>query len=215
VNHWKDEPSCDDPVGREAAAAGAHDHRDGLPPLDPDLALLESYLDGELTSAELQSLQGRLSGDPELSAALSRLSSDYTVRQAVWTSLEANNAECDRMARKVKRAVRRASLWDRSKNAVRVGAAVAACLVCFVAGWIGRGTATAKPVDGRERTNLVEQGIYEVALTDEQGNITAVQKFDRLEDAKAFAADVGKWQAEQNAQPPMPAPAVTPGPTGL
>jgi len=91
VNPWKDEPTRDDAIGREAA--GAHDHRDGLPPLDPDLALLESYLDGELTSAELQSLQGRLSGDPELSAALSRLSSDYTVRQEVWTSLEANNAE--------------------------------------------------------------------------------------------------------------------------
>jgi len=118
------------------------------------------------------------------------------------------------MARNVKRAVRRASLWDRSKNGIRVGAAVAACLVCFVAGWIGRGSGTPGANAIRpDRATFVEQGIYEVALTDEQGIITAVQKFDRLEDAKAFAADVAKSQAEQNWQPPVPA--VTPGPTGL
>src|SRR5437879_11607046 len=70
VNYSKDQSSRDDAPARETA--GAHENRDGLPPLDPDLALLESYLDGELTSGELQSLQGRLSGDPELSAALSR-----------------------------------------------------------------------------------------------------------------------------------------------
>ena len=34
-----------------------------------------------------------------------------------------------------------------------------------------------------------------VALTDEAGNITAVQKFDKLEDAREFAAEVGRWQA--------------------
>jgi hypothetical protein len=36
-----------------------------------------------------------------------------------------------------------------------------------------------------------------VALTDEAGNITAVQKFDNMEDARNFAADVGRWQARQ------------------
>jgi anti-sigma factor RsiW len=216
VDYPKDESTRD-----EAPALpepGAHENRDGLPPIDPDLALLESYLDGELSSAELQSLQGRLHGDPELSGALSRLSADYTVRQAVWSSLEGNNAECDRMARKVKRAVRRASLWERSKNAIRVGAAVAACLVCFVAGWVGRGSAaTASPRNGTGTVATTEEpAVYEVALTDEQGNITAVQKFNRLEDAKAFAADVGKWQAEQAQQPPATGtPVMTPGPTGL
>jgi hypothetical protein len=37
--------------------------------------------------------------------------------------------------------------------------------------------------------------IYQVALTDEDGNITAVQKFDTLEKAQSFAAEVTRWQA--------------------
>ena len=42
-----------------------------------------------------------------------------------------------------------------------------------------------------------EPYVYQVALTDDKGNIMAVQQFDKLEDAKAFAADVGRWQAQQ------------------
>jgi len=173
-----------------------NESRDGLPPINPDLALLEAYLDNELSSAQVQSLQARLQTDSDLSAALSRLSSDFTVRQAVWSSLEGTPGEVNRMGRRVTSALRRNSLWERSKNAVRVGLAVAACLVCFVAGWIGRGqTATAAGT----KTVVEEPALYQVAITDEQGNITAVQKFDKLDDAKAFAADVGKCQAEQAA----------------
>lgn len=170
-------------------------------PVDPDLALLESYLDGELSSAELQSLQQRLAHDGELSSALSRLSEDFTVRQAVWTSLEGTPAETATLSRQVIRSVRRAGFWERSRSYVRAGVAIAACLVCFTAGWVGRGTATAAtppsavPVSPTlaDATPLV----YQVALTDEAGNITAIQKFDTLEDAQAFAAEVSKWQSEQ------------------
>ena len=42
-----------------------------------------------------------------------------------------------------------------------------------------------------------EPYVYQVALTDEAGNITAVQKFDSLDEARNFAADVGRWQAHQ------------------
>jgi anti-sigma factor RsiW len=42
-----------------------------------------------------------------------------------------------------------------------------------------------------------EPFVYQVALTDDDGNITAVQKFDNLDDARNFAADVGRWQARQ------------------
>lgn len=48
-----------------------HPSSDDLP-VDPDLALLESYLDGELSSAQLQSLQQRLAADADLSSALAR-----------------------------------------------------------------------------------------------------------------------------------------------
>lgn len=86
------------------------------------------------------------------------------------------------------------------------GIAVAACLVCFSAGWIGRGsTATAAMTPGQspDGAKAIAEGgsaapfLYQVALTDEAGNITAIQKFDTLEDAKAFAAELSKWEAEQ------------------
>jgi hypothetical protein len=177
--------------------------RDGLPPVDPDLALLESYLDGELASPALAALQARLGSDDDLSAALGRLSADYDVRRAVWTSLEGGNADADRAARRASAAVRRAGLWARSRRAVRVGGAVAACAACFLAGWVGRGSAATAA--GTTPPRPPEPLAYQVILTDEQGNATAVQKFDDLAEAQAFAADVGKWQARQaqlqNGQP--------------
>ncbi len=168
-------------------------------PIDPDLALLESYLDGELSSAELQSLQSRLSSDGELSSALSRLSEDFTVRQAVWTSLEGSAEESDALSKQVVRSIRRAGFWERSRNYVRAGVAVAACLMCFTAGWIGRGsTATAATNPETPPTTIAEAPlVFQVALTDTEGNIQAVQKFDTLEAAKEFAAELSKWEAEQ------------------
>ena len=179
-------------------------------PVDPDLALLEAYLDGELTSAELQALQQRLHADAELSDALGRLSSEYTVRQAVFTSLEGTNAESEQMARAVARSVRQATFWERVRHYVRAGAVAAACVICFAAGWAGRGSAAiaSGPVgagSGRPDLGLATRSapaaerplLYQVALTDEQGNITAVEKFDSLDEARNFAADVVKWQAQQ------------------
>lgn len=173
--------------------------------VDPDLALLESYLDGELSSVELGSLQQRLSTDPELSAALARMSEDFAVRQAVWTSLEGSVLESQAVSRQVVKSIRRAGFWERSRMFVRAGVAVAACLICFAAGWVGRGsTATAAlpdatPTDSTAvaKAEAVQPLLYQVALTDEAGNITAIQKFDTLEDANAFAAELSRWQAEQ------------------
>ena len=185
-------------VGVESEPVEGLVPRDGLPPVDPDLALLEAYLDGEMASSELAALQARLGADGELSAALGRLSADYDVRRAVWTSLEGNNADADRAARAVGRSIRRAGYWERSWRSLRVGAAVAACAVCFVAGWVGRGSSAVAVDHTASRT--LEPVAYQVILTDEQGNATAVQKFDDLAEAQAFAADVGKWQAEQAQQ---------------
>ena len=60
-------------------------------------------------------------------------------------------------------------------------------------------SATTRPaVDGTTATTDPKPAapfVYQVALTDDAGNITAVQKFDNLKDASNFAADVGRWQA--------------------
>jgi hypothetical protein len=80
----------------------------------------------------------------------------------------------------------------------------------FSLGWIGRGHTVArvqnqpvKPaVSALESRSPVAKsadapGIYEVALTDENGNIIATQKFNRVEDARQFASDWGQMQARQ------------------
>src|SRR5688500_3472659 len=68
------------------------------PVLDPDFELLENYLDGELTPAEVQRLEHRLVLEPDLSAALGRMSAEHAVRQAVWQSMEPGEAAARSLA---------------------------------------------------------------------------------------------------------------------
>jgi len=171
--------------------------------IDPDFDLLQNYLDGELTSAEVLRVERRLASEPELAAALGRMSAEFEVRRAAYQSLEPDARDADALAMAVGRRARRAERETSHRRVFhfgRLAGAMAACVaVSFAAGWIGRGVAagaSSKPpqvVSGPKG----EPYVYQVALTDEQGNITAVQQFDKLEDAKAFAADVGRWQAQQ------------------
>lgn len=201
---------------------------DPLP--DPEFELLESYLDGELTPAEVQRLETRLVHEPELSAALGRKGSEHAVRQAVWRSMEPDEAAARVLAAAVAASARRSNLRRLAFKFARVAGAVAACVVLFLAGvGVGRGQAAPETGNGRHRAPLESGGttrpaepedaaaffhaadkahprspsaggapyVYQVALTDEAGNITAVQKFDTLEDAQRFAAEVGRWQDRQ------------------
>jgi hypothetical protein len=177
--------------------------------IDPDFELLENYLDGELSPAEVLRVERRLAAEPELAAALGRMGAQYDVRQAAYRSLEPDAGAIDALASAVGRGARRA---DRSRSHGRVfrfgrlGGALAACVtISFVAGWMGRGLAAAGNKPGAvASTPRGEPYVYQVALTDDHGNITAVQQFDKLEDAKAFAADVGRWQAQQQVKQPGP-----------
>jgi hypothetical protein len=176
--------------------------------VDPDLALLEGYLDGELTPAERSMVERRLAAEPNFSDALSRLSAEYAIRRAVWTGYEGTPAQAARVAGRVQRAVQARSIWPLNRRWVGWASAAAACLVCFAAGWVGRGTsATAAPPQAAQPADpvLTAPVVYQVAITDEEGNITAVQKFESLQDAQAFAADLSRWQARQvqlqNGQP--------------
>lgn len=178
---------------------------------DPDFELLESYLDGELPSADVRQLERRLENEPELAEALARMSAEYAARHAVWRAMEPRNAEARAMAETVTLHARRAAGWQRWGRVARYASGVAAAIaVSFFAGWIGRGyfaTPASTVTTGPEVTPTVatstmasvrevRTGMYQVALTDADGNITAVQQFERLEDARAFAAEVGRWQAE-------------------
>lgn len=200
-------PDADRPAALPGQAVTAPDAAD-VSAVDPDLALLEGYLDGELTPAERSMVERRLAAEPEFSDALSRLSAEYAIRRAVWTAYEGTPAQAARVAGRVQRAVQARSLWSLHRRWVGWASAAAACFVCFAAGWVGRGTsATAAPPQVAQPAYpvLTAPVVYQVAITDEEGNITAVQKFESLQDAQAFAADLSRWQARQvqleNGQP--------------
>ena len=184
---------------------------------DPDFGLLESYLDGELSPVDIGHLERRLRAEPELVDALSRMSAEFAVRRAVWKSLEPTGTEALAAANAAAAGVRREDLRRRFGRLGRLAGAAAACAaVGFLAGWVGRGNAVAQagtesvdrpplvhPAGGRDgkpapkSDKKDEPYVYQVALTDEAGNITALQKFDSLDEARNFAADVGRWQARQ------------------
>ena len=109
---------------------------------DPEFELLESYLDGELTPAEVQRLEQRLVLEPELSAALGRMSAEHAVRQAVWRSMEPDDAAARTLSAAVAASARRSNLRRFVLKFARVAGAVAACVVLFLAGFgVGRGQA--------------------------------------------------------------------------
>jgi anti-sigma factor RsiW len=201
---------------------------------DPDFELLENYLDGELTPGEVQRLEQRLVLEPELSAALGRMSAEHAVRQAVWQSMEPGEAAARSLAAAVGASARRSNLRRLVMKFARVSGAVAACVVLFLAGFgVGRGKAAPDNSTGGDEVPVMNRSatrpsssadaaayfytagkhahpqppaapagaepvtVFQVALTDEAGNITAVQKFDNLKEAQNFAAEVELWQARQ------------------
>ena len=201
---------------------------------DPDFELLENYLDGELTPAEVQRLEHRLVLETELSAALGRMSAEHAVRQAVWQSMEPGEAAARSLAAAVGASARRSNLRRLVMKFARVSGAVAACVVLFLAGFgVGRGKAAPDNSTAGDEIPIVSGSatrpsaaadpaayfyaverhgppqppalpaageaatVFQVALTDEAGNITAVQKFDNLKEAQNFAAEVELWQARQ------------------
>jgi hypothetical protein len=203
----QDAPPGNELPGGSGESGGAHN-------ADPDFELLESYLDGELLPGETRRLERRLVAEPELSAALSRMSAEYSLRRAAFRSLEPDDRTAKALSESVVRSVQQAEGAEprrtrpgSHRRSIRIGrivGALAACVaISFCAGWIGRGYAsqagshedTAR--NASDPKDKAEPSVYQVALTDEAGHITAIQKFDTLEEAQNFAADVGRLQARQ------------------
>lgn len=184
---------------------------------ESDLELLEAYLDDGLSDQDLARVALRLSKEPELAAELERLRGEREMRKAVWASLEPREAEVEHLLGRVDEAVRRRAWWERQARWGRWGAAAAACIVFgFTTGWFGRGPAAVDPMVQRP-TGPVPQvagtgggggdpgrligsrgsQMYQVQLTNDSGQVIAVQTFDSLEKARAFAADLQSWQDRQ------------------
>jgi anti-sigma factor RsiW len=180
---------------------------------DHDLEVLEAHLDGSLPADASVALCRRLEAEPRLAAALKEVRSERAARYAVWASFEPDDARAEAtVSTALASATRQDRLRRAARNARRVTAAAAVVAIAFAGGWAARArvsseqsspTATRAPL--RNAHNFITSGggeasgSYPVALTDENGNITAVQYFSDPQAARDFAEDVDRWQS-----PPRP-----------
>ena len=174
---------------------------------DADMEALERYLDDAMPPAEAEAFQLRLARDGALADALAAARAMRALRQAAWESMEPAHADADQFAAAVLVGARRRERWERVWQIGRAVTAAAACIALgFAAGWMGRGEAgpiaaeraPARPEPVALRVPAMDGADgFQVALADEAGNVLAVQRFARLEEAQEFAADLGRWQVRQ------------------
>jgi hypothetical protein len=162
---------------------------------DEDLEVLENYLDGALAPREVERVTRRLSVDPDWADALDRLRAERAVRQAVWQSIEPDVPAAHAAGRAAAAAAVRADRSFRFARRLRRASGVAAgLLVAFAGGWLARGRL---PSPAAVPSNPAAATEFQVALTDDGGNIIAVQHFSDPRQARQFAEDVGRWQSHR------------------
>lgn len=178
-------------------------------PSELDSELLEAYLDDALSPAQVEHVAQRLLAEPELAQAMHEVRALRALRNAAWREHEPTDAEAamsaDRVAAYVRRDRRRHVAW----RAVRVGAAVAAALAVFLAGWLIRGPGSSGVLAGPtlaasdaahdpSSSGSAPLGArFQVAIIDNDGRVVAVQKFSRIEEARQFADDVMRMEARR------------------
>lgn len=171
---------------------------------------LQEFLDGELDAASAAAMRRSAESDPALAEALAELEGDRGWRQQAWRSLEPDDAYAARLASQVILQVHRGERRRRLMAWMRGPAAAAACLAIFATGWIARdraGVATPEgftPIPSKlsdswsfDNRGTPTRGMVNVALTDETGNVIAVQRFNEIGEAKRFADDLTRWQAQR------------------
>jgi anti-sigma factor RsiW len=171
-----------------------------MPPNEDDLEQLDAYLDDALEPGEVETLRARLATDSDLVSSLDQLRAERAMRQAYFAAIEPAEGEIDHLAARI-----HASLDRRRRFAtlLRSTAAIAAATACFLAGILVHATFFAKPnarsdetlkllIDGPGSRRIAD--VHEVVLRDDTGTVIAVQRFDSLEQAEAFAKDLLQWQ---------------------
>ena len=172
---------------------------------DPDLELLEAYLDDALSPEEADALRRRLADEAQLAAAMAEVRNERAVRQSVWQTMEPSDVEIGRLVGRVNQSLRQREHWMKRWQVLRVGTAAAACLAFgFFGGWLMRTTSptpTANPdqavVSSGEIGNRLQQPGYHVALTDNVGNVIAIQTVDTHDKAREFVDDVDQMRSRQ------------------
>lgn len=162
---------------------------------EEQLELLEACLDGELPSGEAESLRARLGREPGLAAELDQLRAERASRVAAFAGMEGDEGIADRLIARARVQVDAPAKRQWRMPWRYAAAAAAACLVLgFVAGqWLDM-----QDAPGITRlTPVAHESSYRVAITDEDGQVIAIQKFDSLEQATEFSDDLRQWQERQ------------------
>jgi anti-sigma factor RsiW len=162
-----------------------------------DLELLEAYLDDALSMGEADQLRARLANDAELAGALERVRAERATRRTFFASLEPDDSTIAKLTAQVRASMARRRYFSR---VLRLGRYITAAAACVVAGFLARGwfdhpnpnqTANGNP----NNTKIEKIEIYQVTLRDDAGHVVGVQKFNSLEKAQEFAADLARWQS--------------------
>jgi len=108
---------------------------------ETDLEVLDSYLDDELSTDEVETLRKRLSSEPELAQAMDQVRLERQSRQQFFSALEPDEAAVESLVGNIYSRVDRELLWARRARALRSVSGIAACLlVGFLGGYAVRGT---------------------------------------------------------------------------
>jgi anti-sigma factor RsiW len=166
--------------------------------IETEIERIEESLDGAMGEDEAAMLRERIAAEPALAEMMGRVRGERGARAAVYAGLEPSDAEAQALADQIISTARR-SVPPQYRVPWRSAIAVAAFMVIgFFAGWAWRGgvrrSAGVSPNHGVTTPAVAS---YRVALTDDQGRVTAVQDFDSLEKAREFTHDVDQWQARQ------------------
>ena len=181
---------------------------------EQEYELIESYVDGELSTTEEDALRQRLDQDATLSAALAEVRAEREMRLAVWKSFEPGEAAVQRLVARVDSAVDRDLAWTYRLGSVRRWSAAAACILLgILIGRVGqRGaempgsggsrvasnnqTNVAQPVPQGQPT-LVNNPI-QFRIVNEDGQPVGVQSFRSPQEANEFFEDLSRWQRMQD-----------------
>ncbi len=169
---------------------------------DSDFELIESHLDGELSSALDEALRDRMGSEPELASALETARAERDARLAVFAAMEPDGGAVERVNRHASREVlriNREEFWKRTSHRLRIVSAAAACLVIgFSVGRIvDSGVLNLQPRTPSATAQDPASKAIEVALTDEHGHELGVQRFTSEERAREFVNDLDRWHQRQ------------------
>jgi hypothetical protein len=169
-----------------------------------EIELIERYLDDALDMSEVEALQTRLTHDAHLVATLERIRCERAFRKAVYADYEADDAAVARTTQYAANLVRQHQ-HDHDHRRARPLHYVLAAAACLALGFFGRGfldhgdggaQAGNSLATAPGHVNVERISAYQVTLRDETGRVVAVQRFDSIDKAREFAADLARWQSD-------------------